>query len=332
MKERILATVGRWPLGRAALGAAEGYTRHATSQFAAAISYRVLFSLVPLVSFVTAVADALLPDEQRDAIARWLASVVPGQALDVSVREALTGSRVPPTVAGLIALVVLLWAASGMMGAIRIAFRVIWENDLRRTFVQSKVLDFVLVLGVGVVAVAALGGTLIVHVLAELGRDLSDAFGYGTNGRIATALGEVLASGALTLGILVVLYRFVPPVRPPVRAIWLPALLATAGFHACDSRLRALPRSVRRPHVGLRAARRRPRLSPRRLRRRDRDPPRCRAGGRLARAWVGPAADSAATEPGRRRLSPARRVSRRSPPCAARRPSSRPPAGAGASR
>jgi membrane protein len=118
-----------------------------------------------------------------------------------------------------------------MMGAIRIAFRVIWENDLRRTFVQSKLLDFVLVLGVGVVAVAALGGTLIVHVLAELGRDLSDALGYGTNGRIATTLGEVLASGVLTLGILVVLFRFVPPVRPPVRAIWLPALLATAGFH-----------------------------------------------------------------------------------------------------
>jgi membrane protein len=231
VKERILATLGRWPLGRAAFGAMGGYTRHATSQFAAAISYRVLFSLVPLVSFVTAVADALLPDEQRDAIARWLTSVVPGQALDVSVREALTGSRVPPTVAGLIALVVLLWAASGMMGAIRIAFRVIWENDLRRTFVQSKVLDFVLVLGVGVVAVAALGGTLIVNVLAELGHDLSDALGYGTNGRIATALGEVLASGALTLGILVILYRFVPPVRPPVRAIWLPALLATAGFH-----------------------------------------------------------------------------------------------------
>ena len=157
MREHFSAWIGRWALGHAALGAQEGYTRHATSQFAAAISYRVLFSLVPLVSFVAAIADALLPDKQRDAVARWLAGVVPGQALDSSVEQALTGSRVAPTVAGVVSLAVLLWAASGMMGAIRIAFRVIWENDLRRTFVRSKLLDFVLVLGVGVVAVAAIG-------------------------------------------------------------------------------------------------------------------------------------------------------------------------------
>ena len=235
MRGQLAAAIGQRALGRAALGAAGGYTRHATSQFAAAIAYRVLFSLVPLVSFFTAVADALLPDEQRDAIAGWLASLVPGQALDDGVQEAITGSRVAPTVAGLIALVVLLWAASGMMGAIRIAFRVIWENDLRRTFVQSKLLDFLLVLGVGVVAVAALGGSLIVHVLAELGRDLSEVFGTDTDGRALAALTEVLTSAALTYGTLFVLYRFVPPVRPPVRAIWLPTLLATVAFHVATA-------------------------------------------------------------------------------------------------
>jgi membrane protein len=222
---------GRWALGRAALGAMEGYTRHATSQFAAAISYRMLFSLVPLVSFLTAVADAVLPDKQQQSFARWLASIVPGNALDSSVQQAITGSRVAPTVAGLVSLVILLWAASGMMGAIRVAFRVIWENNLRRTFVESKLLDFVLVLGIGLVAVAALGTTLLVHVLAEIGRDLSDKLGGKGQGQVFAAISEVLASGAVTFGILVVLYRFVPPVRPRFRAVWPPALLATIGFH-----------------------------------------------------------------------------------------------------
>jgi len=209
----------------------EGYTRHATSQFAAAISYRMLFSLVPLVSFLTAVADAVLPDKQQQSFARWLASIVPGNALDSSVQQAITGSRVAPTVAGLVSLVILLWAASGMMGAIRVAFRVIWENNLRRTFVESKLLDFVLVLGIGLVAVAALGTTLLVHVLAEIGRDLSDKLGGKGQGQVFAAISEVLASGAVTFGILVVLYRFVPPVRPRFRAVWPPALLATIGFH-----------------------------------------------------------------------------------------------------
>lgn len=222
-------------LGRAAGDAAAGYTRHATSQFAAAIAYRVLFSLVPLVSFVVAVADALLPDRQRDAIARWLASVVPGDALDASVREALTGSRVPPTIAGLVSLTVLLWAASSMMAALRVAFRVIWENDRRRGFVQSKLLDFVLVLGVGVLAVASLGATLVVHVLVELGRDLSRTLGGGADGRILAAVTEVLTSGAVTFAVLFLLYRFVPPIRPPRRAVWLPALLATIGYQAATA-------------------------------------------------------------------------------------------------
>ena len=231
MRETLSSWIGRRALGRAALGAMDGYGRHATSQFAAAISYRVLFSLVPLVSFLVAVADAVLPDKQRDAVARWLASVVPGQALDPTVEQALTGSRVAPTVAGLVSLAVLLWAASGMMGAIRVAFRVIWENDLRRTFVQSKLLDFLLVLGVGLVAVAALGATLIVQVLAEVGRDLSDELGAGAEGQVVAGATQILTSGAVTFGILVVLYRFVPPTGPRFRAIWLPALLATIGFH-----------------------------------------------------------------------------------------------------
>src|SRR5215467_3618437 len=108
----------RVPIPKVVASVAAGYSRHATSQFAAAISYRVLFSLVPLVSFVATVADALLPDKQREAVARWLASVVPGRALDVSVQDALTGSRIPPTIAGLVSIVILLWAASGMMAAI----------------------------------------------------------------------------------------------------------------------------------------------------------------------------------------------------------------------
>ena len=231
VRSRDRERFGRRPLGNAILGAKSGYTRHATSQLAAAISFRLLFSLVPLVAFVVAVADVLLPDKRRDAIARWLATVVPGRALDTSVEQALTGSRVTPTIAGLVSLAFLLWAASGMMAAIRIAFRIIWENDLRRRYVQSKLLDFALVVGVGLVAVAAFGLALLTQVLAEIGRDLSQAIGTDTQGRVVAAAAEVLSSTALTFGILACLYRTVPPVAPRFRAIWLPALLAAVGFH-----------------------------------------------------------------------------------------------------
>jgi len=235
MMRRLRDWIRGWQLGRAAWDAAGGYTRHATSQLAAAIAYRVLFSLVPLVSFLVAVADVILPDERRSAVARWLVSVVPGRALDPSVEHALTGSRIPPTVAGVISLLVLLWGASSMMGAIRIAFRVIWENDRPRTYVQSKLLGFALVVGVGLLAIASLGATLLVQILAEIGRDLSRAIGTGTEGGALTAAAEALASTALTFGVLIVLYRTVPPVAPRLRAVWLPALLASVGFHLASA-------------------------------------------------------------------------------------------------
>jgi membrane protein len=231
LSSRARAWLERRVFGRAVLGAAGGYTRHATSQLAAAVSYRMLFSLVPLVALVVSIADILLPDKGRDAVARWLASVAPGRALDSSVEHALTSSRVPPTIAGLVSLVVLLWAASGMMGSIRIAFRVIWENDLRRNYVQSKMLDFALVVGVGLIAVASFGATLLTQVLAEIGHDLSQKLGTATGGRAVAVTAEVLTSAALTFGVLVGLYRSVPPVAPRYRAILIPALLATIGFH-----------------------------------------------------------------------------------------------------
>jgi membrane protein len=235
MRGRLRNWIRGWRLGRAALGAAGGYTRHATSQLAAAISYRVLFSLVPLTAFVVAVADVLLPDKQRDSVARWLVSVMPGRALDASVQHALTESRLAPAAAGIVSLLLLLWAASSMMAAIRVAFRVIWENDRRRTYVRSKLLDFALVLGVGLLAAVSLGATLIVQVLAEIGRDLSEAVGAGSGGRVVTTAAEVLTSLGLTYGVLVVLYRTVPPVAPRLRAIWLPALLAAVGYHAATA-------------------------------------------------------------------------------------------------
>ena len=236
MRERLRRRVERWQLGRAVLGAAGGYSRHATSQFAAAISYRVLFSLVPLAAFITALADAVLPDEQQQAVANWLISIVPGKALDPSVEHALTGSRVAPSIAGAVSLVVLLWTASSMMGAIRVAFRIIWANDRRRTYVRSKLIDFMLVLGVGLLAVASLGATLLVHVLVEIGKDLGNAFGgRGTDGQVLGTTAELLTSVGLTFAVLVVIYRTVPPVAPRLRAIWLPALLAALGFHAATA-------------------------------------------------------------------------------------------------
>jgi hypothetical protein len=74
-----------------------------------------------------------------------------------------------------------------MMGAIRIAFRVIGRTTAR-TFVSK--LPTSAVLG-GLVAVAALGATVIVQVLTEIGRNRDDKASCGDRRCVVT---EILAS------------------------------------------------------------------------------------------------------------------------------------------
>jgi membrane protein len=234
-REALLARVRSRQIGVAALDAKAGYLRHGTSQLAAAISYRMLFSLVPLFALFLSVISLVAPDEQRHRIGRWLASVIPGTGLEESVQRAVFNAGAAATAAGLIAILALLWAASGMMAAVRISFRVIWESESGRPYARGKLLDFALVLGTGVLAVTAFGLALVVEVLAQIGRDLSELIGAGTGGRIVAFAAEILASLLVTFAVFLLLYRRVPPVRPRFAALWPPALLGAAAFQVATA-------------------------------------------------------------------------------------------------
>jgi membrane protein len=227
--------IARSDFALAVRGAAGGYSRHATSQLAAAISYRMLFSIVPLVALFSTIVHLVLPHSSREDVAQWLAKIIPGTGFDSTVERALTGTTVTPTVAGLVALLTLLWAASGMMAAIRTSFRIIWERDRGPRFVRAKLLDFALVLGTGLAAVAAFAATLLSQVVTALGKGFAELLHATTGGRVLGAAAQVFASTAVTFLIFGLLYRVVPPTRPRYRALWLPALVAAVGFHVATA-------------------------------------------------------------------------------------------------
>ena len=122
-----------------------------------------------------------------------------------------------------------------MMRAIRRAFRVIWEGDSELPFVRGKLVDLGLVAGTGVLAVAAFGLSLLVEVLAQLGRDLSELIGASTGGRIVASTAQVLASLLVTFAVFFVLYRTVPPARPRFAALWPASLLGSAAFQVATA-------------------------------------------------------------------------------------------------
>ena len=189
----------------------------------------------------------------RAGSSRWFPDVPSTRAS--SRRSPAPASRRPwPAV---ISLVILLWAASGMMAAIRVAFRVIWENDRRRTYVQSKLLDFALVLGVGLLAVASARRD---PVGAGAGGDRPRSQPSVRGGHLGRVLGDCRRGADLDQLDLRSARRSLPH-RPSRRSSsagrLAPGSPRRRRLPRRDRGVRALPRPVGRRRRSLRAARRR---------------------------------------------------------------------------
>jgi membrane protein len=216
---------------------ASSYGRHWGTQHAAAIAYRVLFSLVPFVALVVSIVDLVLPASRRERFLEWLFAEFPGADLEQSVDRALAESSAAAPVVGLVSLALLLWGATGMMAALRHAFTAIWDLERPRGYFRGKLRDVALVGLAGAFLIAAFALSVTAQLVAETGTDVAAALGWESGGGALSAIGE-LASVLLALtGALVVVYSFVPPTPVQFAHVWPSALaaavvfqIATAGF------------------------------------------------------------------------------------------------------
>ena len=216
------------------VAAAEKYRRDRCPQLAAAVSYHLLFSLVPLFIFVASVLGVVLRDDEvrADFVGAVLDRfpLTPEAGLDID--RILASVPAPAGVAGLAGLVALLWSASSMTGSLRIALTAAFSDGSNRPFFQSKLVDLALVLGMAMLLLASFGLSVVVHavqrwsarVSAELGT--LDLHEWSILGNVGPA---VLAFVAF-----VTLYRLVPPTRPKLRDVWVGALVAALGFAAVN--------------------------------------------------------------------------------------------------
>ncbi len=205
-----------------------GYGRHAGSQLAAGLAYRVLFSLVPLLALVVSVLDLVLPDDARTDILHWIFKAVPGTAFESAIDKSAAHPGATAPIVTLIAIVGLLWAATGMMSAIRTAFRVIWEHPGQR-YVRGKLRDLLLVGLTAVLILVAFGVSLAAQIVAQAGKSVSDAIGWSGSASVFGTLVELASGLAIAVAAFLVLYTVVPPVRERFGLIWPSALLAAVA-------------------------------------------------------------------------------------------------------
>ena len=199
-------------------------------QLAAAISYHVLFALVPLFTFFATVAGLVLKNPERreqlidDLIARFPLTSTAGVDLDRILSELPT----PASAIGVLSILAVLWSASGMMASVRIGLTAALGDDRGRPFFQSKLVDVVLVLAVAVLLLVSFGLSLVINAVERwsdtVDRHLSAA-GFGQGGILGYVVPPIAAFVVFLL-----LYRLVPPSSLRFRDLCVGALPAAVAL------------------------------------------------------------------------------------------------------
>jgi membrane protein len=212
------------------------YFSSGASDSAASIAYRVLFALAPLTVALVSVLGLLLQDEKlKDDVINKIVSVLPVKSHDVTT--AIENIATPASAAGLVSLLVLVWAASGMMTAIRGGLERAMGTEEDRGVVRGKLVDVALVGATSLLVLASVGVGLITQLVNSVVGELAGA--VGLEGSVLRTLVSKLLPLLLWTGTLLLVYRIVPTKRPGrasalagalLTAVLLLAISLAAGF------------------------------------------------------------------------------------------------------
>lgn len=216
-------------VARALPRALEDLFRDRCPQYAAAIAYRVLFSLFPLtIALVSIFGLVLQDDELRQRVIDELLDILPvsGDAQG-DVQRSIEGIASPLSALGLISLVALLWGASGMMTSIRIGLEAALKVERGRPAAHAKLVDFVVIVTAGLLVLLVVGLSAFFAFFSRLVDRIFERLDIDTSlsGGIFRDLVQLVVIGAMVL----LLYRFVPNRRLNPRGALAGAVLTAAG-------------------------------------------------------------------------------------------------------
>jgi membrane protein len=202
-------------------------------QFAAAISYYVLFSIFPLAILLVAIAGLFLQDESaRQAVVDAILANVPLSEDGASrLEDILANVAENPGALGVLGLAGLVWSASGVMGAIRIALSLAWDAK-PRPFIRGKLLDLLVLLGAALLVLTSLALTAVGRLTDELSRDLGGILLLGWASNLAAVVVGVLAPLLLSLITFALAYRVLPSATTTLSDIWPGAVVGALAFES----------------------------------------------------------------------------------------------------
>ncbi|UCC61115.1 MAG: YihY/virulence factor BrkB family protein [Dehalococcoidia bacterium] len=190
------------------------------SHMAAGVAYYAVLSLFPLVLGLIAILGIFLPAETlQEEILDFFERNLPG-AIDVLEQNIEDVIRLRGAI-GAISLILLLWSASTMFGAISRTINRAWDVHKDRPFHIRKLRDMFMAVGVGALFLLSVGATSVFSILQAW--DLPFV-------SIAADSGARVLGFIFSLGIFLTLYKFIPNTKTYWRYVWPGAVVAAILF------------------------------------------------------------------------------------------------------
>jgi membrane protein len=207
-------------------GAVTTYTRTRSSQNAAGLAYYFLFSLFPLLLVITAVGSFFLNSTDfYQYLLQIIQITVPVSAELIS--ENLDNLIKARGAVGLLGMLSLLWAASGLFANLANSVSLAWPEKSRRNILQVRLIGVGSVVGLSALLVVSLVLIGLLNLTPWLDRE---------NGSVLTQAIWNTFSGLgswLSMFILFILvYNWIPSTDVPWRATIWGALFTTLGWRA----------------------------------------------------------------------------------------------------
>lgn len=202
-------------------------------QLAAAISYHVLLSIFPLLILLLSIAG-LAADRQtlRQQVLTTVTTYIPlSDHAQASVRHLFGQMQAGSQALGILGLLGLVVAATGMMSATRRALTRAWDTERRRSLLRGKLLDLGLVAVAAVVLGLSFGLTLAVRLARSGSQAAADAL--GPLGPLASAAGWLVGfvlPALLAFGLFAFFYSVVPAADTHWSRTWPGALVGALAF------------------------------------------------------------------------------------------------------
>lgn len=200
------------------------------TQLAAAISYYALFAIFPLAILAVGIFSLVIGEEQaRTDVLDFLTRRLPvtddtgRQDIATLLQDVIANSGFQ--IVGAVGLVI---SASGLMGAVRNGLNTAWDLEDRRPPLRGKVLDILLVPGVGAVIAASFALSVGRRWFVELGEEIGDPVAGPAT--VLAGTGTWAIPLGISLAVFTLLYRLIPACQVRWADAITGAAVATLGY------------------------------------------------------------------------------------------------------